>query len=242
MTILSKKKQIEKRENEKDTTVHQIRSVRIDSVNTRVNRNNVSAPPISTLSSNNIWNSNHMDELNRVSKNELNETSGAEFQTAQSAKRKINGTNSPHRSIRCRPSNIQSSAASSSMPQIQELNSNKISGDEGKINANNSEDEYEKFDTQKYGNVFKNAESLTEVFHIGSLMHLINFIIIIKNFLCQLESTFRKTIKEKKGFIIKPIKEDGACLFRAVGKMVSINIIKTHRLKHLYFNLLYVYS
>jgi hypothetical protein len=27
-------------------------------------------------------------------------------------------------------------------------------------------------------------------------------------------------LKEKKGYIIKPMKEDGACLFRAVGKLI----------------------
>lgn len=29
---------------------------------------------------------------------------------------------------------------------------------------------------------------------------------------------FARALKEKKGFIIKPVQEDGACLFRAVCK------------------------
>jgi hypothetical protein len=29
---------------------------------------------------------------------------------------------------------------------------------------------------------------------------------------------FARALKEKKGFVIKPIQEDGACLFRAVCK------------------------
>lgn len=34
------------------------------------------------------------------------------------------------------------------------------------------------------------------------------------------EITFARTLKEKKGLIIKPVKEDGACLFRAVADQV----------------------
>ncbi|KAL8164249.1 UNVERIFIED_CONTAM: hypothetical protein K2H54_048161 [Gekko kuhli] len=41
-------------------------------------------------------------------------------------------------------------------------------------------------------------------------------------FLCEqeeqrVEHRFEKALREKKGFIIKQMKEDGACLFRAVG-------------------------
>ena len=35
--------------------------------------------------------------------------------------------------------------------------------------------------------------------------------------LFQLEKWFETTLKEKKGFIIKKMGEDGACLFRSVG-------------------------
>lgn len=34
----------------------------------------------------------------------------------------------------------------------------------------------------------------------------------------QQEHRFEKALREKKGFIIKRMKEDGACLFRAVGE------------------------
>lgn len=34
----------------------------------------------------------------------------------------------------------------------------------------------------------------------------------------QLEQWFEQALKENKGFIIKKMGEDGACLFRAVGK------------------------
>jgi len=32
---------------------------------------------------------------------------------------------------------------------------------------------------------------------------------------------FARALKEKKGFVIKPVQEDGACLFRAVCKKKS---------------------
>lgn len=34
----------------------------------------------------------------------------------------------------------------------------------------------------------------------------------------QQEHWFEKALRDKKGFIIKQMKEDGACLFRAVGE------------------------
>lgn len=37
-------------------------------------------------------------------------------------------------------------------------------------------------------------------------------------FTFQQENWFAKALQEKKGFIIKQMKEDGACLFRAVGE------------------------
>ena len=37
-------------------------------------------------------------------------------------------------------------------------------------------------------------------------------------FSIQLEEWFETNLKEKKGLIIKRMGEDGACLFRAVGK------------------------
>lgn len=37
-------------------------------------------------------------------------------------------------------------------------------------------------------------------------------------FLSQLERRFEQALKEKRGFVIKKMGEDGACLFRAVGK------------------------
>lgn len=36
----------------------------------------------------------------------------------------------------------------------------------------------------------------------------------------QQEHWFEKALRDKKGFIIKQMKEDGACLFRAVGESV----------------------
>jgi hypothetical protein len=36
----------------------------------------------------------------------------------------------------------------------------------------------------------------------------------------ELEENFRRSLKEKKGFIIRPMKEDGACLFRAVADQI----------------------
>ncbi|CAF1182485.1 unnamed protein product [Rotaria sordida] len=41
-----------------------------------------------------------------------------------------------------------------------------------------------------------------------------------RNNLNELEMHFVKTLKEKKGFIIKPVQEDGACLFRAISDQV----------------------
>lgn len=38
------------------------------------------------------------------------------------------------------------------------------------------------------------------------------------HFSLQQEHWFEKALRDKKGFIIKQMKEDGACLFRAVGE------------------------
>jgi len=40
--------------------------------------------------------------------------------------------------------------------------------------------------------------------------------------LFQLEKWFEEAIKEKRGFSIKKMGEDGACLFRAVGKSLVV--------------------
>lgn len=42
--------------------------------------------------------------------------------------------------------------------------------------------------------------------------------IYLNNF--KLEENFCRALKDKKGFIIKPMKEDGACLFRAVADQI----------------------
>lgn len=39
---------------------------------------------------------------------------------------------------------------------------------------------------------------------------------------------FARALKEKKGFVIKPIQEDGACLFRAVCTYMSNMLIPFH--------------
>ena len=39
-------------------------------------------------------------------------------------------------------------------------------------------------------------------------------------FLLQLERWFTKALKEKRKFVIKKMNEDGACLFRAVGRCI----------------------
>lgn len=43
----------------------------------------------------------------------------------------------------------------------------------------------------------------------------------------QQEHWFEKALREKKGFVIKKMKEDGACLFRAVGES-HINHMHAH--------------
>lgn len=43
----------------------------------------------------------------------------------------------------------------------------------------------------------------------------------------QQEHWFEKALGEKKGFVIKKMKEDGACLFRAVGKWLNLHTSTT---------------
>lgn len=38
----------------------------------------------------------------------------------------------------------------------------------------------------------------------------------------KVEKQFEKILKEKKGFVLKKTVEDGACLFRAVGKVLTL--------------------
>lgn len=47
----------------------------------------------------------------------------------------------------------------------------------------------------------------------------------------QQEHWFEKALCEKKGFVIKKMKEDGACLFRAVGEFLTHT--HTHRFRFL---------
>ena len=57
----------------------------------------------------------------------------------------------------------------------------------------------------------------------------------------QLERWFEATLKEKRGFHIKPMGEDGACMFRAVGRCRIIrNVLekknKTERSNTFFFH------
>ncbi len=45
--------------------------------------------------------------------------------------------------------------------------------------------------------------------------------------LLQQEHWFEKALQEKKGFVIKKMKEDGACLFRAVGGYIINHLMFT---------------
>lgn len=44
------------------------------------------------------------------------------------------------------------------------------------------------------------------------------FLLLTPTSSLQQEHWFEKALRDKKGFIIKQMKEDGACLFRAVGE------------------------
>lgn len=196
MTILSKKKQNDKRENELDN-------------NSRVNqRPTRTSPPSATSASaatnTNRWvnNAQSSDQLIDTNKNEMNESSN-EIQNSGN-KRKIHSISSPQqRSVRTRSNNT--SPSGQQLDNINTSKSNNSSEDEddddGALSSSpiNSEDEYDHryAGDEKTMNLFKDAEKFSE-----------------------LETTFRRTIKEKKGFIIKQMKEDGACLFRAVADQI----------------------
>ena len=51
------------------------------------------------------------------------------------------------------------------------------------------------------------------------------FPIVVTDFVSsfKVEKHFEKILKEKKGFVIKKTAEDGACLFRAVGRVAKRN-------------------
>lgn len=53
--------------------------------------------------------------------------------------------------------------------------------------------------------------------------------------LLQQEHWFEKALQEKKGFVIKKMKEDGACLFRAVGGYIINHLMFTQsqKIQHL---------
>jgi len=56
-----------------------------------------------------------------------------------------------------------------------------------------------------------------DIYH---LMSWLSFFV----FLCQQkEHWFEQALKEKRGFIIKRMGEDGACLFRSVGSLLQIH-------------------
>lgn len=74
--------------------------------------------------------------------------------------------------------------------------------------AVNSEDEYENRPVGRNLNgLVKNSNLLQNVMLNADTIE-------------ELEAKFSQLMKEKKGFIIKPMKEDGACLFRAVSDQV----------------------
>ena len=76
--------------------------------------------------------------------------------------------------------------------------------DDDNYNNNNSEDEYEQRPILNRQAVVNKSDLVIHADNID-----------------ELEAKFRRILKEKKGFIIKPMKEDGACLFRAVGKLLE---------------------
>ena len=45
-------------------------------------------------------------------------------------------------------------------------------------------------------------------------------------FLFQMENTFERDLRERKGFTIKQMATDGACMFRAVGKDCLDNFLE----------------
>jgi len=73
-------------------------------------------------------------------------------------------------------------------------------------------------------------------FSIRSLF--IKHVIMIPHCVCpevlpllQQEHWFEKALQEKKGFVIKKMKEDGACLFRAVGGYIINHLMFTQSQK-----------
>ena len=74
-------------------------------------------------------------------------------------------------------------------------------------NPINSEDEYENSRAMTGRGVFTNTNAVQNMVTNAETIE-------------ELESKFQRIMKEKKGFIIKPMKEDGACLFRAVADQI----------------------
>lgn len=75
---------------------------------------------------------------------------------------------------------------------------------------------------------------MTGIIKLKFVMHILSYRKWLDfSFNIQIEQTFERTLKEKKGYIIKPVKEDGACLFRAIGNykvdlrwFLSINLFE----------------
>lgn len=79
-------------------------------------------------------------------------------------------------------------------------------------NPVNSEDEYENSRPASMGQnrgLFKKTNT-----------NLVQNMVTNGESIEELEAKFERVMKEKKGFIIKPMKEDGACLFRAVADQI----------------------
>lgn len=92
------------------------------------------------------------------------------------------------------------------------IKENVLKENENFNNPVNSEDEYENSRPASMGQnrgLFKNSNT-----------NLVQNMVTSAESIEELEAKFERVMKEKKGFIIKPMKEDGACLFRAVADQI----------------------
>jgi hypothetical protein len=162
MTILSKKKQNDKRENELDN------NSRVNQRTTRTSPPSATSASVATNSNRWVNNAQSSDQLIDNNKNEMNESSN-EIQNSGN-KRKIHSISSPQqRSVRTRSNNT--SPSGQQLDNINTSKSNNSSEDEddddGALSSSpiNSEDEYDHryAGDEKTMNLFKDAEKFSEV-------------------------------------------------------------------------------
>ncbi|CAF1481120.1 unnamed protein product [Didymodactylos carnosus] len=237
MTILSTKKQANERDNRKDETTsqHNHSSHRLSTSSSTVTTNTRSRQSIDDVQN---QQQQQQQQLSGTSQTETDESSSSLLNTS-TCKRKARS--SPHRSTRRQRGNNNSNNNNNNnnASGSQSSGSNGVTGSNTPTSCNSSgnlvQQQHTTMQQQHLSSSSSSNYRWTKDMPCSSTTHIDydensqcnsedeyeqTTFKYDKNNLNDLEMRFVRALKEKKSFVIKAIKEDGACLFRAVADQV----------------------